>query len=411
MKKAKKTLTILIGTMAILATLVGCKNSTTPVAVETPSLSDSAAGNDPDDIADDSTQIEMNSELFSERDMESGYDEPNATIINLMDETTEATHENVSINGDEITISDEGVYILRGSLSNGQIIIDADDTDKIQIVLDDVEISHSSSSPIYVKQADKVFITMANNSANFLTVTGEFVDIDDNTIDAVIFSKEDVTINGNGTLTIKNDYGHGITSKDDLVITNGAYDISVSGHGIEGKNSVRIADGDFVVSSGKDGIHSENKDDMTLGFVYIQNGRFNLTVGDDGIYAANKVQIDGGQMTISSSEEGLESKYVLINDGTLDIYAKDDGINATSLSHDDVTIEINGGNITIVMADGDSDAVDSNGDITINGGNFDLTCGSSFDSDGTIAHNGGTVVINGETVTEITALVTNGKKH
>ncbi|MDY0235792.1 MAG: carbohydrate-binding domain-containing protein [Gudongella sp.] len=407
--KLKKRLSIILCIAVLAISLIGCTDSTTDTVSngETTSVETQGVGVE---VADTST-IEIDDEMFSSRDMESGYDENNSTIIVLEEDTIKINNESATVKENTVTISQEGTYILRGTLSDGQIVVDAADTDKIQIVLDNVEINNSFSAPIYVKQADKVFITLANSSKNSISVDGEFISIDDNNIDAAIFSKEDLTINGSGSLTITNKYGNGITSKDDLVLTNGIYDINVNGHGLEGKNSIRISNGEFNIVSGKDGIHSENSDDDTLGFVYIQNGEFNLIAADDGISSESKVQIDSGNIIIKESTEGIKGNYVLINDGSIDIYSTDDGINATNLGSNDAVIEINGGDITIVMASGDTDAIDSNGDIYVNGGNFDLTCGSSFDADGEIIYNSGTVVVNGETIEDITLLQMNGKGH
>lgn len=400
----KKRLLIILGIVVLAISLIACADPT----IDTASKEDNPVS----EVQElETLTIEIDNEMFSSRDMESGYDENNSIAIDLEDDATNTNNESVSVADNVVTIAQEGTYILRGALSDGQIIVDAEDTDKIQIVLENVEISNSSSAPIYIKQADKVFITLVNNSENTISVNGEFISVDDNNIDAAIFSKDDLTINGGGLLTIRNEYGNGITSKDDLVLTNGIYDINTSGHGLEANNSIRISSGSFNIVSGKDGIHSENSDDNTLGFVYIQNGDFNLTAEDDGISGTSKVQIDSGNITIPKSTEGIKGNYVLINDGSIDINSADDGINATNLASNDALIEINGGDITIVMASGDTDAIDSNGDIYVNGGNFDLTCGSSFDADGTIVHNGGRVVINGETVTDITSLQMGGRGH
>lgn len=397
--KKMQHVSIIVGVVVLGVSLVGYINS---------SIDTDPNGNEPG--TDTNNQVSV-AEMFSDRDLESGYDETSSTIIDLLDDAIEMNNESVTVTNNIVTISQEGTYILRGSLSDGQILIDAKNTDTIHIVLDTVEISNSSTAPIYVKQADMVLITLANNSKNTIAVHGKFVAIDEASLDAAIFSKEDLTMNGNGSLTIMNEYGNGITSKDDLVITNGTYEITASGHGLEGKDSIRISNGEFTIVSGKDGIHSENSDDNTLGYIFIQNGSLTLTAEDDGIHGTSLVQIDGGHITIPSCAEGIEGRYVFINGGTIDIYATDDAINATSLSEGDVAIEINGGDITIVMASGDTDAIDSNGDIYINGGTLDLTCGSSFDSDGMLVYNGGTVVVNGETVTDLSSLQMSGKRH
>src|SRR5699024_5275571 len=161
----------------------------------------------------------------------------------------------------------------------------ADKSAKIQVVLDNAEITNTSTAPIYVKKAEKVFITLANDSENLLSVAGEFVAIDDNNIDAAIFSNKDLTINGNETLIIENTYENGIKYKNNIIITNGNYDIDVSGHGLEGKDSVRVANGIFNIMAVKDGVHASNKDDISLGYIYIADGTFEITSSDDGMHA------------------------------------------------------------------------------------------------------------------------------
>ena len=236
------------------------------------------------------------SDWFSDRDFEVGYDESESVAITL---------------SETITITDEGTYILSGELDDGMVIVDAEDTDKIQLVLDGVTIQSSSSAAIYVRQADKVFVTMAADTENTLSNGGEFTAIDDNNIDAVIFSKDDITLNGSGTLTITTSAGHGIVSKDSLKITSGSYVITCAGHGLAGKDEVCIANADFQMDVGKDGIHAENEDDETLGAVCIQSGTFNITAEGDGISGATDVQILDGQYYITT---GVGSEAVAIED-------------------------------------------------------------------------------------------------
>lgn len=167
-----------------------------------------------------------------------------------------------------MTIQEEATYILSGFLTNGQIIVDAESTDKIQLILNGVEINCDTSAAIYVRQADKVFVTLARDTQNVLSNKEDFVQIDDNNIDAVIFSKDDLTLNGLGELVINAAYGHGIVSKDDLVFTGGTYTITAAKNGLCGKDSIRFADGSFKVAAGSDGIHGDNDDDATLGYIY-----------------------------------------------------------------------------------------------------------------------------------------------
>ncbi len=326
------------------------------------------------------------SSMFSDRDLEQEADLTDATYITLS-------------SGEDVSITEEGVYVISGSAKNTSIVVEADDTAKVQIVLDDVSITNEDAPAIYVKSADKVFVTTSSDST--LKVTGSFSADGTTNTDAVIYSKEDLVLNGKGTLTIESTE-NGITSKDDLKITGGTYSITSSADAIEANDSIRIYDGSFTIDSGKDGLHSENSDDNSLGYVYIQGGDFTIDADSDGIQATTVLMIDGGTFDITASE-GLEATYVQINDGTISIEASDDGINTTQKSTSfDVVIEVNGGDITIVMGSGDTDGFDSNGNIYINDGTIDVTGNSAFDWDGEAQLNGGTVIVNGEEVTELT---------
>lgn len=268
-------------------------------------------------------------DMFTERDLDVGYDESNAVKINLADDSTTVTvgddtetdaskadetradesetneTENAAsgayISGNIITITKEGTYVLSGALSEGQIVVDADSA-KVQLVLDNADITCASSAAIYVKNADKAFITLAEGSENILMNTAEYEAIDDNNIDAVIFSKDDLTLNGKGTLTINSEYGHGIVSKDDLKLVGGTSNITAKNHALSGKDSVRIAAGTYNLTSGKDGIHSENADEEEKGFVYIASGDFTIESTGDGIDASYVVQIDDGDFDITAGD-------------------------------------------------------------------------------------------------------------
>mgnify|MGYP001943427024 CR=1 FL=1 len=269
---------IIIASLLILS-LIGCNKK------------DKGSSDNYDNEQDVQEQLQEDtqdgSEMFTLRDMDIGYDEEQSIKMVLNNET--------------VTITEEGVYILSGTIEDGQIIVDAGKNDKIQLVLNGVDMNNNTSAAIYVKKANKVFITLATASVNTLSVSGEYVAIDDNNIDAVIFSKSDLTLNGNGKLTINGVYGNGITSKDNLVITSGDYFITSAGHGLEANDSVRIADGSFNITSGKDGIQADNSDDEALGFVYIENGEFIISAEGDGIDGSGTVEIIDGELDITTS--------------------------------------------------------------------------------------------------------------
>ena len=176
-----------------------------------------------------------------------------------------------------------------------------------------------------------MFITLADGSTNTLSDTGsEYVQtIDDTTVDGVIFSKDTLTLNGSGSLTVNASYDNGIVSKDDLKITSGSYTINAAGKALEGKDSIRIKDGTINISSEDDALHSDNDEDDDKGFIYIESGNITISTGDDGIHAKNSIVILGGNINITKSNEGIEAEQIDINGGTIYVVATDDGINAS----------------------------------------------------------------------------------
>ena len=328
------------------------------------------------------------SKIFSDRDLKQTADLSDAVYYDLSD-------------NNNITITKEGVYVISGSATDATVIVDAGDNDKVQLVFNGATVKNSSAPAVYVKNADKVFVTTVEGTTTELSVTGTFTADGDTNTDAVIFSKDDLVLNGLGTLTI-NSSDNGISGKDDVKITGGTINITSTSDAIEANESIAVADGNLTIKSSKDALHAENDEDNATGYVYICGGTFNITATSDGIQATTIAQIDGGNITASAAE-AIEATYVQINGGTIKITASDDGINATSKSTaQSVKIEINGGDITVNMAQGDTDGLDSNGDLYINGGTIDITAQSPFDYDGQGQLNGGTVTVNGSQVTELT---------
>lgn len=349
------------------------------------------------------------SDMFSDRDKEVGYDESESVTISLADNSSSCESDAVSITENTITIKDEGTYILSGSLSDGMVIVEAEDTDKVQIVLNGASISNDQSAALYVRSADKVFVTTASGTENTLVHSGSsYTAIDENNIDAAIFSKSDLTLNGEGTLTVTAQEGHGIVSKDDLVLTSGTYVITSASHGLSGKDSVRIANGTYTIVSGKDGIHAENKDDSSSGFVYLAGGSYTISAGDDGIHAASNVTISDGKIDITQSYEGIEGLSIDIAGGEISVLASDDGINAAGgndssssegfqggddqfASTEGAYIQISGG---VLHVNASGDGIDSNGDITVSGGETYVS-GPTNDGNGSLDYNGSAQITGG----------------
>ena len=394
--RKKKNLRIYIATLLavqmLMLPLSGCVSESGSQAAGTGNTATSVVATLNDEEAKVSTTTQSSSaglsadELFTERDLTQTADLSDAKEIALQ-------------SGKNVTITKAGVYRVTGSAENVTIIVDAGDEDKVQLVLDGVSVTNADAPCIYVRNADKVFVTLSGD--NSLSVTGQFTADGETNTDGVIFSKDDLTLNGAGSLTV-NSSDNGIVGKDDLKITGGTYQITAASKAIEANDSIRVAGGSFTIKAGTDGLHAENEDDDSLGYIYIGGGSFSMSVGDDGIHAVSFVQIDGGTFTISAAE-CMEGTYIRINDGTFDLSSWDDGINAArkSSAYSTPTVEINGGTINITMSAGDTDGIDSNGDIIVNGGTISVSGNSTFDYDGTAQLNGGTIYCNGQQVTEI----------
>lgn len=378
----------------------------------------------------DEDTAEDTDSMFTDRDKEVGYDENECTAIQLSDDGSSCDSQSVSIEGQTVTITEEGTYLLSGSLSDGSVVIYTDENVKVRLILNGVSINSSSSAAIYVKSADKVFITLAPDTENVLSNGGTYETVDDNNIDSAIFSKSDLTLNGSGSLKVTAKEGHGVVSKDDLVITGGTYNIEAASQGLSGKDSIRILDGDFTVTAGKDALHAENEDDKEKGFVYIAGGTFALASSGDGISAYSDITLLDGTYTITAgggSENG-EDHQEEVPGGSggpgepggmmpsgerpqgepgekpqgepdqkpqAESEASDESEASETTSTKGIkangSLVISGGTYTIYAAD---DGFHSNSDIAISGGTLTIASGDDgIHADGQVTVSDGTIVI------------------
>jgi len=237
-------------------------------------------------------------DMFTNRDAKADYDESRAIKIELYGTSAAASDKSVVIKGTSVTITKEGTYLISGTLSDGQITVNLPETDKAQLVLRGVDITSKTSAALYVVQADKVFVTLEGEST--LQNGGSFENTEETNIDGAVFSKEDLTFNGGGKLTVLSSAGHGIVCKDDLVFVGGEFVVTSACHGVDANDSVRIKDTAFTLNSGKDGIHCENTDDSSKGFVYISSASLSAVCDGDGIDAGAYLHIVGGNFEIKA---------------------------------------------------------------------------------------------------------------
>ncbi|MCR5460478.1 MAG: carbohydrate-binding domain-containing protein [Acetatifactor sp.] len=416
-KEILRKFTRIMATMILSGALLlsGCSNaqnkSEASVSVKQEALqtkSDTAeisvqGGTSQQVLASNSTEVTTLdvSDMFSKRDVKTDYEESECVLITLNGNMASCESEEVSVGDGTVIIKAEGYYLLRGTY-NGSIRVEAPDDAKVQLILDGITLKKSGTAAIYGKTADKIFITMAEGSKNQITNDGEFQAIDENDIDGAIYSKCDLTLNGNGILTVSSEAGHGIVSKDDLKVTSGTYEITAGKHGISGKDSIRILDGTFTITSVKDGLHSGNDEDAEKGYVYIAGGKITISAEDDGIHGETKLVIADGTIDLQKSKEGLEAAIVEIAGGDVTVRASDDGINASggsgsmdaSKTTSDVYVLISGGRITI---DARGDGIDANGSLYVKGGETYVTgpenaMNGALDYDGVGEITGGSLI-------------------
>jgi hypothetical protein len=384
------------------------------------------------------------------------WNDNNTDTITLNDDVITASGSAVTVDGSTATITAGGNYSLSGTLNDGRIIVDSNDSLTVRLILKNVNIKSTTNAPISVVNAEKTVIILADQSDNYITDGSNYVfdNPEDDEPNATIFSKDDLSIYGNGTLTIDANYNDGLSSKDGLVLNGATININAVDDGIHGKDYIVVKSGIININAGGDGLKSNNDEEEDKGYVLIENGELDLTCSADAIDAetdalirdgtfnmttgggskatvsgdnsakgikGNKwVIIDGGNFNINSADDALHSNTsIVINKGDYTISTGDDGV------HGDVSVVINDGSISIMKS---VEGVESNM-IAVTGGVIsviasddcfnstagqrteanDKSCtyiyggyvvlntsrGDGLDSNGSIVMTGGTVIIHG----------------
>lgn len=371
----KKILSVILA-FALCLSLAGCGSASAASDGAAGSTSSAAVSTAAESTAAPETKAGLlAAEAEAEEDVET------TVTITLSDGASRADGAGVTVSGDTVTITAGGSYRVTGWLTNGQIVVNAPE-EKVVLALDGVSITCENSAAIYVIEAKKVIFSLVSGSENALASTGEYIQTDDNTVDAAIFSKDDLTLKGSGALTVSSETGHGIVSKDELKIKSGTLTVAAAKKGMAANDLVEITGGDITIASGKHGIHCDEA----------------LTVSH-------------GTVNITKSFEGLEAKTIEISGGDISIAASDDGLNATDSAsgteadgwgwgfggmdeaQEGVYILISGGKLTVNAS---GDGIDSNGDLTITGGEVYIS-GPTSDGDGALDY-AGTGTITGGTL-------------
>ena len=234
----------------------------------------------------------------------------------------------VSVENGTITITSGGTYRLTGEYS-GQVKIEAAKTDTVRLVLDNAKITNSTGAAINVVSAAEAIIYTAAGTTNTVADEANYTATGDNDPDAAIYSTANLTLAGEGSLSVKGAYEEGIHTTGGLVIASGTLDVNAANTGIKGKDYVDITGGIVNVTAAQDGIKSTNTDDESMGFTRLSAGSVTVSAGDDGLKAPRTLEISGGTLNIEKSNEGIEAQYINILDGDVTVNSTDDGINAS----------------------------------------------------------------------------------
>ncbi len=316
--------------------------------------------------------------VYSSEDMDDSWTAAGATAVTLNGSLIAVNGSGTTVAGSTLTITAPGTYVFYGTLADGQIIVDAGKNDTVRLVLNGATLACSDSAAIYTKQAGKTIITLAqgtNNSVTDGTTYSNAAGADEP--DAAIFSKNDLTINGSGSLTVIGNFNNGIGTKDDLVITGGNINITAANDGLRGRDSVAANDGIITINAKSDGIQANNDEDTTKGWISLDGGTFNITADQDGIQAETILQITRGEFSLTTGGGSANALAKNLQDpgpgrGVNNTAATEESTASTKGIKAGSGILISNGVIKIDSAD---DAIHSQGDVTIAGGTFNIATG------------------------------------
>lgn len=386
--KSKKW-TLILTSLTALTLLPACGQSTTK-------SSTTAAA---DTTAITTSTKNSQTSYFTEKDYDTSYDESTASKIELSGSSANVSGDGVTVSGSTVTITKSGTYVISGQSDGVQIKVEADKSADVHLVLKGATMTNTNAA-ISAISAGHVYLTLAEGTTNSLSDSSSNSDEKAN---AALFSKVDLTINGSGILTVDGKKNNGIKANDTLHITGGIYNITAAGDAFNANDELNITGTTMTIDAKEDGVKVDNDEDMTVGNMYLANNTITVTAGDDGIHASGNLVIDSGTYTVKNSTEGIEGKAITINGGDINVYATDDGVNAANKNaqQSDIYFTMTGGNLTVEVGQGDTDPIDSNGNITVTGGAIKMIGQTGFDFDGTATYTGGDIYLNGEKQTDI----------
>lgn len=361
----KITALLLAALLLLSLPLVGCKTQNPPTVPG--DLAGSGLVEEPSKTVD-ATKMDF---TFTDRETAGSFTEEGATTVTFTAAGIDVNGVGALVSDNVVTLSVGGTYLLSGESQNARIVVDVPQTEKIQLVLRGLTLSAKDGPALFVRRGDKIFITLETGSKNALSDSATYtVTEPDTTLDATVFSKSDLVINGTGALTVTGNYKHGIVSKDDLVLCGSTVNVTAEGTALAGKDAVKIKDATLTLTAGSDGIQADNTEDPARGYVYVAGGTFDIEANKDGIQAETVLKIENGTLHITAgggsqnastapgwgfggsttasgdSAKGLKSGGdVLLSGGTVTVNSADDSIHANG------AVEITGGTLTLSSGD------------------------------------------------------------
>ncbi len=324
-----RTLPTAAAAAALVVGLTACSGSATPSASSSTTAA-TTEQSEPHDTTDALT-----------------WDTAAETAVVLAGDSAQVDGDSVEVDGSTVTVTAPGTYRLSGSLTDGQVVVDSASDGVVRLVLDSVDLASSTSAPLVVTEADEVVVVLPEGSSSTLTdaVTYVYPDAETDEPNAALFSTADLTIGGDGALTVTGRSNDAIAAKDGLVILGGAITVDALDDGIRGKDYLVVAGGTLAVTAGGDGLKADNADDDALGYVRLTGGALDVTAGVDGIDAATDVTVTGGELTVAADDDGIHADVELaISAGSVAVTRSYEGLEAAQMA-------ISGGDISVVASD------------------------------------------------------------
>ena len=323
--------------------------------------------------------------LFTENDKNGAWDTARATRITLDGDEVSVFGGGAYAFDGSVMITGKGKYVISGTLTDGSVIVDTDSSAKIWIMLDGADITCSTGACFDVEQADKVFLTLAEGSDNRLTTAGFSEENRTAGMDGAVFSRDDLTINGSGSLTVTAAEESGIVCNDELVLTGGTITVDAAADALHVNDNLRIMETQLKLKAGDDGISLTGLESE----LYWESGTLTVTATGDGINAENNIRILNGALTLEAGDDGISAGGVTgmleITGGTVQITATDKGIAAEN------TVTLAGGNVEI---DAEDDGISTAGLFWMEDGKLAITTrDDGIHSDTAVEIRGGTVQI------------------